>query len=156
MGISRQLSAIRLRCLPVQRVNLLGADVADEERRVIRRQAHPGEDHTCGFCASEAVEVRDAFQLVVADSRAEDRSVSGRIRIEINLLAVARPGRRIHRSPGQLRPVPRGSVEQHDRLRIGRQCRDIPAVGRESASVSPPPRRMTCERKDCGAFYVTR
>jgi hypothetical protein len=122
--------ALRLRCFPVQGVDFLAADVADEKRRIVRRQAHPRQRQTRGFGAPKAFEVPNSFQLAIADSHAKDRGILGRVRIEIDILAVARPGRRIYRSPGQFRPFPRGAVEQHDGMRISRQRRDVPAVRR--------------------------
>jgi len=81
--------------VPVDGVDFLAAHVADEERGVVGGQAGP----RCKIApvTAHTFEADEALEFAVGDADTEEVGVFGEGRIEVNVLAVMRPGGIAHR-----------------------------------------------------------
>jgi hypothetical protein len=112
---------------PFDGVDFLTADVAQKKRRVVGGETGPGAE-VCPE-AGHAVKVDHAFKFAVGDANAEEARVFRQRRIEVDVLAVARPAGVADGEAHEFLPLLGGAVEQHEILGIVGDGRDVAAVG---------------------------
>src|SRR6266849_9460046 len=89
-GFLVQLSTIRLRRLPVQRVDFRDSDVAQRQRRIVWSETGPRGENG-GSLEPQFLEAHEPLQLEVADTQpVEGRLVSSRA-VEIEVFSIPRP-----------------------------------------------------------------
>lgn len=100
----------RLGRFPVKCIHLLAPNVADDEKRIVGGETAPGSDEQ--ESSPKAFQADEPLYSAIVDSYA---IVGGVIPegIEIEILPVPRPGEEINAAIGQLCPLLRAEVEEH-------------------------------------------